>query len=494
LSPDDTKRIFTCPKCRGKFKATVQDKPKVYKCPGCKTLVTVFSDLSVLQGDRTQNTGTRDKSLSMLDDIEKNLMGQDKNSGETDMDLEERKLFSEIMEQMRELKEKQVRPSSEFSEEEFGRLRGENDKLKRKVTEMQEDIKRMRSFQEESVSPSQGTRLNKEISDMEARLSSQAKIISSLNRDKEELEEKFREFSSRSDIEENTRKNQAMLKMLSSREEEINDRELRMDRRDADLKALESKLEKDRETNESFKSELYAYQQKLENRAISLANEREELDRLKDRYAHAQSQLEEIKEREKELDDRELNLHEMEKDLMIAKDNFAQAEKMLSAVQERKKIISIREKALNEREEALARSGEELNALKKELEERSKTISGKGDILLKKEKGLDSREEALRSAAEKWKTFARQLEDYKSQLTESSKELEKREIEIDEREKRIEAGLGKLKLLREKMERETSVPKNLKDSREKEERIREEIATRKASLKNTEEKINDLLN
>ncbi|MGA1848494.1 MAG: hypothetical protein ACMUHB_04050 [Thermoplasmatota archaeon] len=494
MAPDETKRIFTCPNCQSKFKASVQEKPKVYKCPGCKDLVTVFPDMSVIKGDRTQKSKYTDSSLSMLDDIEKNLMGKGDLPAETDMAMEERKLFSEIMEQMKELKEKQVRTQGAFTEDEFRRLRSENEKLKRKAAEMQEDIKRLRSFQAEEVQNEQVADLRNQISEMEGRLNSQAKIISSLNKEKEGLEERFRNLMESSDTEENEKKRDDMLRMLSQREEDINEKELKLDHREGEVKALETKVEKDREANEAFKSELYEYQQKLENRAITLANEREELDQLKDRYAHAQSQLEEIKEREKELDDREVNLHEMEKDLMIAKDNFAQAEKMLSAVQERKKIINIREKTLDEREEALSRSGEELNDLKRELEEWSKSLTDKDDQLLQKEKGLDKREEALRSAAEKWKTFARQLEEYKTQLTGSSRELEEREKELEEREKRIEAGLEKLRMLREKMEKEAKMQKTPGVSREKEDKIRQEIASKKAGLEDTEKRIKNLLN
>ncbi|MBN1390782.1 MAG: hypothetical protein JXA22_09100 [Candidatus Thermoplasmatota archaeon] len=449
----ETKTIFTCPHCSGKFKVVMMGKPKAYKCPTCKGTVTVFTDRTVQPGDLTVSKEVHGPRLAhqtpeSTSKLPFSEMPVDDTSQQNE---EERRLFSEIMEQVKEIRAKQVMAGMEGTREDVQSLKEEIVQLRNRISTLQEELRKARFQSSKDVASAPNENLENLISQLKTRILSQADIISNLQKEKEKLELDWAEMASTRNKDEEISQMEDLRTMLEQREVEINERELVLDTREAALNEQEKNNEKDREAGGEFKRELDMYQVKLEERAVALSNEKEDLERIKLEYAHVHDLAEDLKTKERELDEREESLHDMEKDLMVAHGNQKQTEMMLGAIKEKEKVLTIREKGLDEREEALVRSNHDLNELKRSLAAKQVEMDLREKGLRPVEGDLQKREEELRSASLKWKNFARQLKDYKEELARASEELGSREKDLLEREDKVSFAWERLKTLKDMM-------------------------------------------
>lgn len=357
----DGKGIFTCPHCSGKFKASIETRPKAYKCPNCKNTVTILGNGVVKTGDHAREAGDHaiDGSMEMLNNISSRLIEEGKKD-DSFTDGEEKRLFSEIMERMKDISSKQERAVIDRPGQELQTLKEENSLLKARISTLTDELAKARSFTPKGYT----------------------------NATERDIEKKDKGFD---------------------------ERKLALDRREKELEELNEHITKEKDALEEFRKELYLYQGKLENKAVSLSNEEDEIERIKNEYAHVQDLAEDLKTRESELDERECSLNEMENDMNITMMNQKQTENLIGAIQERENALSLMEKDLKERESA------------------------------------------LRSSFVKWKDFAKKLANYRKSLAGTSEELMRRERNLLYQERKLESARNKLKELKMMISQETEV-------------------------------------
>eukprot|EP00999_Lentomonas_sp_LEN2_P002812 NODE_67_length_2660_cov_87.161863_g47_i0.p1 GENE.NODE_67_length_2660_cov_87.161863_g47_i0~~NODE_67_length_2660_cov_87.161863_g47_i0.p1 ORF type:complete len:811 (+),score=170.41 NODE_67_length_2660_cov_87.161863_g47_i0:176-2608(+) len=210
-------------------------------------------------------------------------------------------------------------------------------------------------------------------------------------------------------------------KNLAKWENELNERESSLNRKDADLKKKMMIWDKK-------DSDLQTKTEQFEKRESALAQREASVHLREENWAKKQS---EAQERDRLLSKREVQLREMEREDRLRTNDLKDREQQVERGQQ---TMTIKEKELKEQERHLGEQFHKLTRLDEELRAAEESMQERVTHVQERETSLNNLEETLGKREAKVQYEEHELQELRTELETKDKQLRKKQKEVEEKE------------------------------------------------------------
>lgn len=431
--------------------------PMAYRCPHCKNPFTIYPDGDVQKGDRTKPRQTiepvRPPSEVFYEDDKVEVDGKVPPDDGPKVE-DERTLYKEVLEQFKELTTRQrCLEETDNQAQEIKKLKRENEKLMGQIFSLEERLSSIDNSKIVDASAGFGggaaeiARLRKENDDLRSMVEDQSKVINENDKSMLELKKRIdqlemelkgpRDHSGQKGGPTTSEEGLEVSRFRTSKAEEIENETKRL---------------------EIWKKELDSYKSNLEEIALSLVKEKEDIERRTVVLAARERTLDGLGAREGKVAELERALLAKEQDLRQHLRESSTEVGYPGPDVRTEGPSPEKELRITEREAAVKRVEDLLDSRKRELSVLEATLARRGNE-------LSMREAALR-------------------------ELDR---SLSERQESLEKARDKLRELKERMNKELGSRKGQEDARSKQKELKEKLESKQVGIQEMETKIKDLL-